>query len=217
MNPEVLDFDLQLNTGTLKALASEPIQIENRDLGYLVHCHLMDYLSETDGNVRYVCKSRFESLTPEDDKESNTWKKNRLESYRGSHRHLFRSLFFGEAQKEGFRLSVVDFRGGNEHMYSPTVNDDHLLSPIDSTNARELLFSKYLKIIYIKEEEAIEFNPSPTRAPRQTSWIRMDPSFTVMIDQGGHVSSSFAISTYGYLAWERFAETLPMDYTPEDN
>jgi hypothetical protein len=217
LNPEVLDFDLQLNTGTLKALASEPIQIENRDLGYLVHCHLMDYLSETDGNVRYVCKSRFEPLTPEDDKALDRWKENRLESYRGSHRHLFRSLFLGEAQKEGFRLSIVDFRGGSEHLYSPTVSDDDLLSPIDTTNARELSFSKYLKIIYIREEEPREFNPSPTRAPRQTSWLRMDPSFNVMIDEQGYVSPSFAINTYGYLAWERFAETLPMDYTPEDN
>ena len=217
LNSEIIDFNLDIRSGTLKASASEPIQIENKDLGYLVHCHLMDYLSETDGNVRYVCKSRFETLTPEDDKELNRWEENRRESYRGSHRHLFRSLFLGEAQKEGFRLSIVDFRGGREHLYSPTVSDHDLLSPIDTTNARELSFSKYLKIIYIREEESREFNPSPTRAPRQTSWIRMDPSFTVMIDERGYVIPSFAINTYGYLAWERFAETLPMDYKPEDN
>jgi hypothetical protein len=89
LNPYVLDFTEA--GGAFKAVADEPIIIENRALGYKLLYVLEDFEDSSDFlKIRGVPK--FEELAPASPEEMEKWRKNRLRAYRGSLRHFLATL-----------------------------------------------------------------------------------------------------------------------------
>ena len=87
MNPEVLDFISQKND--FNAIASAPLILENRALGYRIQYFLYHFAATGD----YAWQDGdclFEPLTPEDDAQAARWEKNRQKAFQGSPRHFLR-------------------------------------------------------------------------------------------------------------------------------
>lgn len=214
-NPEILDFTFDKTTRVLTAKADQPLEIENQALGYRIFLFLEDFSSSNNTSVRFLYKSRFEPLPPRDKKEEERWIENRLKAYHGSLKHFLVSLVSNRLGEEGFLVSnVEDLSRSYENIYADRVTADDLLTPRKSTSEIKLSFSNYLRVIYTKEEEDQEYiMDRRPKANMQMSWLRINVD-SLSIDALGHTENPYALTTFGYIAWERMAEVLPLDYTP---
>ena len=89
LNEFVLTFDD--NGQYFKAKASQPIRIENPELGYRITYILDDF--EIDGTeVRYAGDHYYESMSSKSKRQLKKWEKNRKKAYNGSLRHLLKTL-----------------------------------------------------------------------------------------------------------------------------
>ena len=196
VNPEVLSFNKEPDVGIFYASAEQPLEIENRALGYHVIFHLKDF--RFTGELVH-CKGliEFSELEPENKNRKRKWARRRLQAYEGSPRHLYATLVAGRLRHEGFEIDNV-YRLSRVEFGIPVSQDD-ILNDTDRPDEKKLRFRDYLRIRYQNE---------------QVSWIQVDQSIPVTITSSGNISNAHAIKTYGHWAWERFAEELPADYTP---
>jgi hypothetical protein len=123
LNPYVLDFTEA--GGAFKAVADEPIIIENRALGYKLLYVLEDFEDSSDFlKIRGVPK--FEELAPASPEEMEKWRKNRLRAYRGSLRHFLATICKN---------------------YDAPIVDNKRLKDIRAINERNLLRTTRTKVI----------------------------------------------------------------------
>ena len=208
LNPEVLDFTFDEEYDILFASATEPIRIENRMLGYQVHCFLYDFAAKQDVFLKCLHRSRFIGMSPENDKEAKKWKKNRLRAYLGSFRHFLSSLYEGRQREEGFYIKLdFDLTVYDDTYYLSNVLADDLFAPGRTTLGKQFIFYEYLRVIYM---------PDMREDARQTSWIRLDPRATIIVYPQGYVSDPYAITRFGFWAGVGFSEELPFDYSPDE-
>lgn len=112
LNPEVLDFNYEWDSGHFRASAEQPFRVINHAPGYkvtVVQETFFVILEKTQTslltveNVSYKKEAllfngaiRFEELTAVDNDEKQAWIENRLLAYRGSQRHFLRALWEGK-------------------------------------------------------------------------------------------------------------------------
>ena len=228
-NPEALDFTFNQDKNILSAYAQFPLQIRNDALGYRVSYFLESFKKEESG-LRFRGKIRFRNLQPLNAAEKREWRKNRKLSYYGSFNHFKKSLLNGDLRKEGFRIyrvrSLENFEIKKENELSVS---DILVFKGDHY---ELDFKNYLAVEYRKEKESADFLRSSSfvetiysdfitidsvlvKEPgNQISAIRLLRS-SVRLDLSGEVMDRFGLTTYGYWAWERTADLVPINYDPK--
>ena len=80
VNEFVLSFSS--NENLFKAQASQPLTIENPELGYKI-TYLLDSFEIKDKEVRYAGDLYFEELQPVSNRQRSKWNKNRVKAYRG--------------------------------------------------------------------------------------------------------------------------------------
>ena len=114
LNPWVIDFPIPTEKGTFLARAEQPIEIENRYLGYKITFNLTEFL-DAPTNYRIVGAARFELLPPDSDAQQALWEKNRATIYQRSPMNLFRAITKGTYEREGFYL-YGDKAGGSASM-----------------------------------------------------------------------------------------------------
>lgn len=103
-NPDVIRFRYNEDDHVLHAIASVPIVITNKDLGYTLYYDLKLYELHTKTNSFYYDGSlRFESV----DKPSKKMKANRKVAYQGSFMRFIRSTFSGNWEKEGYEVKEL--------------------------------------------------------------------------------------------------------------
>ncbi|HEY6952355.1 MAG TPA: carboxypeptidase-like regulatory domain-containing protein [Bacteroidota bacterium] len=218
LNPEILDFSSGGDWIEFEATPPEqPLQIENRALGYKVYYILTRF--------RYVQKhletggvARFEPLVPRDSDEALLWRENRRQAYYGSLRHFLSSLIKRTYEKEGFEISRTNDVPGRYH---EDVNVDAMVHPTSSAYRKMLTFRDYLEVTYTKAnaEEGYETyewrvgTKLPSGHQQQTSWILLDAP-DVIVDADGNVDGPFVIQVIGYWTFQRIANLLPTDYKP---
>ncbi len=89
LNEFVLTFEE--NGQYFRAKASQPIRIENPELGYRITYILDDF--EIDGTeVRFAGDHYYESMISKSKRQLKKWEKNRKKAYNGSLRHLLKTL-----------------------------------------------------------------------------------------------------------------------------
>lgn len=224
-NPEVLDFED--TRGTFKAVASAPLIIENRALGYRIQYFLSDFES-TPGRVRYDGEGLYEELEPEHAEEARNWEMKRREAFIGSFRHFMLALIAGRSEAQGFRTysrpSAGSGRGDAFAASSRIANQrfpiepEKLLSPGEAPNEYVLDFDGHLEIVFMGEQEDpayLDWSMRPERSnPRfQTSWTFLDHGPAV-VDYKGDTLDPYAVVFMGYWAFERVADDPPREYRP---
>lgn len=228
-NPEALNFIYSEDQKTLRAFSQLPLQIRNDALGYRVS-YFLESFKKDEADLRFRGNIRFRNLTPFNRSEKREWQKNRRISYYGSFNHFKKSLLNGELKQEGFRIYEVkslenfEIRKGNELEASDIIvfKGDHY----------RLDFKNFLAIEYRKEKESLDFLLNSesvgiiySNLLTKDGHLRKDPGrqisvlkllrSSVRLDLSGEVLDRFGLTTYGYWAWERTADLVPVNYDPK--
>jgi hypothetical protein len=204
LNPEVLDFAVEKGPNCFTAKASQPLQIENRGLGYRAQFLVEDfryYLDEE--KIGYAFIPKFDALSPADTAEAQRWKANRQKAYRGSFRHFLAALVAGRLQEDGFviySMAVPPWEDKQARRFG--VKLDELLSPGTLPNEKVIHFRGCLEVIYV-----------PQRGDTQTSWIVPNHE-SVTVNASGYIYDGYAVTVYGHWFYQRVAAMLPRDYQP---
>jgi hypothetical protein len=216
LNAEVLDFSA--GWGRLRAEADAPLVIENRGLGYRLTYHLRHF-ERSGGTVRWDGDPFFEELKPETDEERSRWPVARCETYFGSFRHLVLSLLQESAWDQGFRIGTRMSLNHMQRSMPFRVRESRIVREGPTEQERELRWSGFLEVEYVRQLEADEYlfwERRPHAQPAtQRSWIRIN-SRPALVDLEGEVADPYAMTVYGYLAFNRIGDLLPKEYRPPD-
>ncbi|MDB5137208.1 MAG: carboxypeptidase-like regulatory protein [Mucilaginibacter sp.] len=101
-NPHVMNFINHSRKHTLEAWSDDFLVMENRALGYRVK-FLVDTFSNNGltNIISWEGKAVFQEL-PGSSEQKKIWKQKREDTYYGSSRHFFKSLYKGTLTQEGF-------------------------------------------------------------------------------------------------------------------
>lgn len=215
INPEVLSFNKQQSTFT--ATATEPLRIENKKLGYLIHFQLKQFSYSSDkflilGNV-------FFSPEETQDKEQQVqWDKNRENAYRGSTKHLFKSMVERRAKEEGFSFHKVN----NPHELFDNFGENiesGLISKIDESafvistpqkNVFHIVFSDRFEVHYNKKPFSHKYYSDIRNF---VGWINVKGGVLKVL-QDGTVLNPADLFVEGDFSAGLVGAMLPSDYKP---
>ena len=217
-NPEALRFESRW-WGKFTARAVEPLVVINRALGYRVQYFLKEF-EASGGVIRWDGEPLFAPLDPTGPDEAERWRANRQQAYDGSLRHFLRSLLQDRVREEAFSM----YRLPRARMFRSVGRADRFLTSrdailsVDDDSVYHLNFRGRLEVIYKGEAESPAYTTwvrEPRRARSvQTSQIELnDPP--VRVDRNGKIVEPYGATVYRYFAFERLAELLPIDYTPD--
>jgi hypothetical protein len=228
-NPEVLDFGEEDEVFTAKA--SAPLEIENEALGYRVHFIMtmfrVEYTKAFLGTMNarsehllYDGSPEYFELTPQSPEQAARWKANRLKAYEGSVRHFFISLVKDRWEDDGYVVTltpeiVLENNTFNCTLITPE-NVDLILSPTQSPTYKSLHFTGFLEVQYTpKGPEPGYDSLKKIGSVSQVSWLQLNRD-AITINSRGIMDERFATNWYGYWSWLRFADSLPLDYSPAE-
>lgn len=182
----------------LTASASEPIVVDNAALGYRIYFYLQEFEAgvETGNAVGLV---RFDTLSPKDDKMREAWDRNRLKSFWGSDRHLFKSLVDRNAAEQGFELS--------DESGSP-INLDSLVVPGKIAGYQRIKLKGKTRVKYVFDETSEGARKMDKDG--QISWIIPGESIEASID--GILFNPRSVEVTGRMSQGKLAELLPLNY-----
>jgi hypothetical protein len=219
VNPYVIDFSRGKN-GDFLATASQPIDVENKALGYVVHYYLRSFVSDGT-SYSIVGNARLEEMQASTAAEAVQWITNRREAYQGSARHLFKSIIDDRVVEEGFRLYTS--RGVNSPTARTRVFSQELdrtiipYKPVDAVSAgsnvheRRLTMGTRIEVHYINEAA---IRPAYPDVGHSVSWIDMN-SGSVRVSTDGILLTPLDVVFSGDISLARISNMLPLDYRPE--
>jgi hypothetical protein len=199
LNPWVVNLDISEGTQILWGSTDSTIRIENAALGYRLFVLLEKFeYDRTTEALRYLVYPRFEEMTPHDKEEDERWQSSREESYRGSCRHFFKSLFEGRTEEEGFSVRSGSFqRLQNEGGYLLGTEDLWEMVKAGIGLYRQFWFTGYLRVDYRERK----------------NYIRLEDQ-AVSFDASGNFLEPFALTVLTQSVWaeDRMARLLPYNY-----
>lgn len=225
LNPEVLDFDEGM--GSLRAVATAPLIIENRALGYRVQYFLEDFKAEG-FRTQYDGEPLYEEMEPSSPDEAARWESKRREAFMGSFRHFLLALISDRVEAQGFKtysrpgLSMAGSgaigRGKMLDQQRFPIEPGELISATEHAGEFSLDFRGFVEIRYLGETEGrayLEWAERPGRGDSnyQTSWVNLENGPTI-VDYKGDTLDPYGVTLYGYLAFERVANEVPKEYRP---
>jgi hypothetical protein len=215
LNPQALKFLYFKRNDRLKVLATEPLQIENKSLGYNLRYELDSFVHffKTDMNS-YRGKCLFMPIEG-DSLQQIEWKTKRREAYYGSRLHFVRSYYDSTLENQGF---VVNLFGPSKYQQFTRIKNPYDTAYYffdDSTGNAELFFPVKAAVFYDKkspEKRYLQQNKLPLDVPRQISYI--DLTDTILINSNGYFTEQKSWVNQGYWSWKNLADQLPYDYEP---
>lgn len=217
-NPEVLKFYNYRRTNRLKVVATEPLLVENRSLGYNIRYDLDSFTHDFKTSTSlYTGSPLFEEMTAADPSDSIRWNAARRKAYTGSLLHFMRSVYRKELTKDGFEVQFVMRNSDKE--YAVKLEDFYnslRYSVDDSTGIVKLdPYQKHVGVIFSKEKPEENYNLFNENEPEdfQFSVLNFTPAQPLFIEQNGYFYEQSDASLDGYWTWERVADLLPYNYT----
>ncbi|RMH50858.1 MAG: carboxypeptidase-like regulatory domain-containing protein [Bacteroidetes bacterium] len=227
VNPEVLDFANR--GGEFIALASEPLVIENRALGYRIRYFLREFKA-LPTRTQYDGEPLFEEMEAESPEQQAAWEARRREAFIGSFRHFLLALLAGQTEAQGFltfsrpaadgtAASAGPLGGGNPVAGNQRfpLDPKTLLQPGASRAEYTLDFQGFVEVVFqgeLEDEAYLEWIGEGRRRPRfQTSMIRLERGPTT-VDYKGDVLDPYGVTLFRYWAFERVADEVPREYRP---
>ena len=199
LNPEVINFKTNPETGTFTASTDSIIRVENRNLGYKIFIILRSFEHhELDDKLRFVVYPRFAILGHKDQKELDNWLTNRGDTFIGSFRHFMKSMMKGRLNQEKFALSYA-----SQPKKLGLIQIDPSKEDLVESNAFGVSTFIPKGLINVHHGE------------KGNSWIRVETHRT-LIDFEGNYSPMDGILKWGVWSNERIADLLPLDYEPQN-
>ena len=221
LNPWVIDFQTG-SDGVFRARASQPIEVENRALGYRLRYTLAEF-SVSRSQVRLNGTSLFEEM-PATTKNADRWLANRQRTYMLSLRAFLATLYRRQLSLDNYtvyRMTNTDFTQTNVwanekafYIGTNVMTEQTLLKPTATpTEPAQVDLSAPIEVIlttqYITLGSQGVVNKNPASRLRA-----LKP--TVLITPNGHLQDPTSVEIVGYWAEERLADMLPTDYRSTD-
>ncbi|MHA7131875.1 carboxypeptidase-like regulatory domain-containing protein [Algoriphagus namhaensis] len=144
LNEKVLLMDSDSSPGELIMTTRAPILLKNTNLGYTVDYLLGQFsYSQMEGKVLYAGNQLFQSDSSMSKQKARRVEKARAQAYFGSIQHLIQSLYFGQAESQGYEFRVI------QRIPNPERPDEKLLE-----EAKEL----YSRSKNQAERDSLELN-----------------------------------------------------------
>ncbi len=218
LNPEVLDFAVDEKTSEFVATVREPLIIENNALGYRL-CYYLKYFKLTKKVLQFFGEARFDQLEARSAEESSRWKVNREDTYYGSRRHFFSTLFHNISKEKGFNVKSIskiknqqpDFyriETGSYINVSGSYRTEERVNPEDFVADGASIYEKKLSF-----PGSIQVTFSKGLFNSKISQVELEQS-SVTIYSNGEIAEPLGVLTSGYWSTQRAAELLPWDYEP---
>jgi CarboxypepD_reg-like domain len=205
------------------AYTDTPLIIINKRLGYKISFQLQEfYYNEKNGSTFFYGFTRYEELG-----DKKKWIKNRRKVYYGSTLHFFRSLISNTLQKEAY--SVFSIKEDSLKQADGTIKKIEMAIPVtaaqliqkDSTNKDNYILSSKNKIM-------VQYNRQPASKEYLQRRIFINGNLhmgfrsylvlsnsVVEIDRNGILINPLSVLFNGYWIYEKAANLLPYNYTPE--
>jgi hypothetical protein len=233
LNPWILEFNYNSETGKLEAGAEDELVIENNALGYKISYLLESFEHHQDTLTRYSTKTKFEELHSENHAQEERWIKRREKAFLGSYQHFIRILDNAKLIKEGYEVllcEIIEQGDTSETHYSIKKMRSRDIM-YDTASFRKLQFKGALKVAYKDVEEHsyknftqrgfnLESNNSDDEGfsnhfKKQTSFLEViAPNGCVVVDSGTLRNSLF-LQRSGHWSWKRTADWLPLNYSSD--
>ena len=214
-NPQALKFLYFKRNDRLKVLASEPLQIENKALGYHLRYELDSfvYFFKNDINTyRGRCLYSAMDGTPD---QLEQWAQNRKQAYYGSRLHFLRSYYDSTLKQEGYTVDILSSTTVNKFDRLSNPYDTTYYAYNDSTGDAELWFPVKVSITYLKkvpEKEYLQQYQLPADVPVEISYVELSDG--IIIKPNGYFFDQKSWTNQGYWSWKNLADQLPYDYEP---
>jgi hypothetical protein len=215
LNPEVLKFYYYKRSNKLKVLATEPLQIANRALGYNLRYTLDSfvYYYKTDLNsYRGLCL--YTQMEGDADQQLQ-WHQNRKLAYYGSRLHFLRSYFDSTLKEDGFTVALISEKNKSKFDQLANPYDTAYYFANDTTADVELWFPDVASITYTKrtpENAYLKQYKLPLDVGVQISYINLAEA--IAIKPNGFFLDQRSWTNQGYWSWKNLADQLPFDYEP---
>ncbi|GAB3276865.1 hypothetical protein GCM10027347_50590 [Larkinella harenae] len=211
----------------LYATASEPLIIENQALGYRLMYALQHFDVSASGNFYSAGMARFEELKPENERQANRFRRNRLMAYKGSIRHLMASLIDNTFEQAGFMVYQEDATKpisseGRTITLAAAISDYKRLIPIQVSTViqpgrlateRRLVSSRKLIVFY--RHASSGFSPYPDARYAYTE-MKL-PSGQLQMAVNGVITMPEGMEAVGSMGNDRLSTMLPADWKPDGN
>ncbi len=215
-NPEVLKFFFYKKSNRLKILASEPVRISNKALGYNLRYQLDSFVyyynSELNSYRGYCLFSEMEGS----DSLKKVWATARRKAYEGSMLHFMRSYYDSTLQEDGWIIDILDEKNDKKFIKVTNPYDTLYYGAVDSTKQIELWYPRKISITYTKkrpENEYLKKMNLPKNVPYLISYIDLKDAIAIM--ENGYYYDPKDWVNQGYWSWKNLADQLPYDYSPD--
>ena len=213
-NPGAVHFYYYKKSEKLKVLATEPILILNKALGYNLRYQLdsfMYYYKTQISSYRGYC---FFSEMDGNFQEQKNWSDNRKKVYYGSKLQFMRSYYDSTLREDGFEIALLD--ENTKTKFNPVSNpyDTAYYGVYDSTYESEVFYPRKISVTYRKkpESEYLQKFKLPKNVGTQISYI--DLFDAIVIKENGYFYDQKDWVNQGYWSWKNLADLLPYDYIP---
>ena len=218
-NPEVLKFYFSKKRNRLKVMATEPLQIENKALGYNIRYSLDSFTHAYETQVSlYTGFPLFEEMTATDQTQQEKWAMERQKAYKGSILHFMRSIYKKELKEEGFEIQFLISYSSKDTAFVPkNIYTALNYQKDDSTQTVEFKPNQQtIAVLFTKEKPAVKYLDENKSASTdfQFSIVNFAAGQSLIIEQNGYYFEQNDISISEYWTWEKVADQLPYDYDP---
>jgi hypothetical protein len=231
LNPHIINFDYDDEKQMLSAHTDEFIVVENKALGYRIRYLLKSFKKDEKNKLVYFYGyPYFEEMTGSK-RDKIRYRAKRMEAYKGSPEHLFRSLYNNSHQQEGYLLNKLVKRVNTNKPANSTKEPDTLrlldraeilgdtLVKQDSIGLKRINFADALYVVFTGEKESntyfknsgFKINRPPEYSNYQISVVHKLKS-PIRFYRNGRIFNPAAVVFEGYNAYERVADMVPMDY-----
>lgn len=225
VNSDGLSFKEE--NGHLYATANEPLTIDNQALGYRLIYDLQHFDAAASGNVYLAGTARFEEVKPENERQANRFRRNRLIAYRGSIRHLMASLIDNTFGQAGFQVYQEDISkpippDRRTITLTAAIHDYKRLVPVKPATLiqpgrlpTERRLVSPVKLIVFYTNAVSNFSPYPDARYAYTEMKLPRGQLQMTVD--GVITMPEGMEATGSMGSDRLSTMLPADWKPDGN
>lgn len=236
-NPGVLKFMYKDHDRQLFVTSTEPLQIFNESLGYMIFCDLEEYIMSANVGPISTCYFWFKELSTKRKEIAAKWSQNRINTYKGSLLHFMQAFYSGALTNAGFKVSSVnriyedeqpfDFKYAvkkNKLLISEeknkTGNDNVLRRYVDVLAPTPLnkirIVDSLNHVVYLRSSNQliVDFYSSRSHNDRDliVSSLTLKNSDSLRVESNGNFFDSFNVFLHGFWAKQGVEDKLPVDY-----
>ena len=213
LNPEVINFTKENDTGALIASSDSLIHVENRALGYHIEIILENFILQD--YVKYNTILFFKEMQPKNPKEMEKWEKQRYKTYQGSFKHFLSALARNKIDKEQFHIYKGIVSVNNRFGIEPGEINKYSKELVTDTNLNGIKKIHFNDILVIDSKYFPQKKHPTKKRPKnlwysELSFIKMKTDEALVDTLGNPYNDAFKIN--GYWRDLRIADTLPLNY-----